>query len=202
VRLSKFVKCRFEAQAHVFVDGHRFLQASADRNGAGSLQNADSRIADPRRASRRGCECIEVEIIARSPVGWSWIAHDVRANNRAIQFRIGVGLIKLRVNRRSRIWTRFEQCDGAQAPTTECLVQQAGRAGPVPAVAEWKFVCASQQKPLAPRALDISTICTDIETVQIRESVCRFTRECGRCVPLGVADVVRPGVIRREIQTL
>src|SRR5580704_4003141 len=111
-----------EAQPQVLADGRRFCQAGANCHRAGSLQNADPSVSYTSCANRRGCECVDVEIAARSPVSRNRITHNVRTNNRPGQLRIGVALVKLWVDRRSQIRTCFDQSDCVHAPTTECSV--------------------------------------------------------------------------------
>ena len=72
------------------------------------------------------------------------VAHNVRANYRAVQLRVRIGFVKLRVDSRSQIRTRFQQRDCVQAPTAKRSVQQTGRTRPMPTLTLWQVVRPGQ----------------------------------------------------------
>jgi len=96
---------------------------------------------------------------------------------------------------------RFQQRDSVQIPSAQYVPQSARLARPLPALTEGQFVGPRQQEAVPPRANHVAAICTDVEAVFIGKPVAGLTLERCRCIPLGIAYIVRQCVIGLVSQT-
>src|ERR1700723_2724972 len=167
VRVIQHVReSRLETHVQALPKRNDFRQPKGNRCGAGPFKSSYTGIAQTPRVHWRRGKGIDIEVIRPRAVRWDWISYNVGTNDgNSSSRRIGIGLVIGDTHRGGEVLARFEQRNGVQIPPAECVVNQRGVAGPVPASPIRQLIRTGQQKPKASGTDAVAAIGSSVKAI-------------------------------------